>query len=104
MTHELKEEIIRLHKMEVSVRKIAKKTGLGRKVVRRVLSEKGLLETPPPQPPLSKGASKLDPFKARIKEKMDKNLTASRILREIKEQGYTGGRTILANKKTEHDR
>lgn len=94
VTEELAEEIVRLHKMRFSVRKIAEKIGLGRKVVRRVLASKKLIENPPPLP---KVASKLDPFKERIKEKMDKNLTVSRILREIKEQGYTGGRTILAD-------
>ena len=96
VTDELTEEIVRLHEMKFSVRKMAEKTGLGRKVVRRVLSEKGLIKNPPPQPSLPKGASKLDPFKERIREKMDKNLTVSRILREITEQGYTGGRSILA--------
>jgi transposase len=41
-------------------------------------------------------ASKLDAFHATIDEKVGKGLTVSRILREIGEQGYTGGRTILA--------
>jgi transposase len=97
VTEELIEEIVRLHEMNFSVRKIAARTTLGRKVVRSILVKKGLIENPPPRPLAPKGASKLDPFKERIKEKMDKNLTASRILREIKEEGYTGGRTILAD-------
>jgi transposase len=97
LTDELKEEIVRLHKMEFRVRKIAKTTELGRKVVRRVLAEKGLIENPPPQPRGPKEASKLDPFKERIKEKRDQNLTVSRILREITAEGYTGERTILAD-------
>jgi transposase len=97
LTDAMKEEIIRLYGMSFSVRKIAAKTALGRKVVRRVLAAKGLIEHPTPQPRRPKSASKLDPFKARIREKMDKNLTVSRILREIQQQGYTGGRTILAD-------
>ena len=96
VTDELTEEIVRLHKMKFSIRKMAEKTGLGRKVVRRVLAAKGLNESPPPQPTSPKGASKLDPFKELIKEKREKNLTIARILREIKQKGYTGGRSILA--------
>ena len=95
VTEELIEEIVRLYKMEFSIRKIAKNMGLGRKVVRRILVAKGLIENTP-QPSLPKGASKLDPFQKQIEEKMDKNLTTTRILREIKENGYTGGKTILA--------
>jgi transposase len=97
VTDELTEEIVRLHKLDFSVRKIAAKTTLGRKVVRGILAKKGLIENPPPRPRLPKGASKLDPFKERIKEKLDKNLTVSRILREITAQGYKGGRSILAD-------
>lgn len=97
VTEALTKEIVRQYEMGVSVRQIGKNTGLGRKVVRRVLAAKGLIENSPTQPPSPKGASKLDPFKERIREKMDKHLTVSRILREIKAQGYTGGRTILAD-------
>jgi transposase len=61
------------------------------------LVDKGLLENPSPTPPREKNASKLDPYKERIKEKMAKHLTCTRILREIKQEGYDGGRTILAD-------
>jgi len=97
LTDEIKEEIARLYGMEFSVRKTAKTTGLGRKVVRGVLAEKGLIENPSPSPRRKKDGSKLDPYKERIKEKMDQHLTISRILREIKQEGYDGGRTILAD-------
>lgn len=97
LTEELAEEIVRLHAIGFSVRKSAKTTGLGRKVVRRVLEKKGLIESPPPPPRRQESASKLDPYKERIKEKMEKNLTITRILREIKQAGYDGGRTILAD-------
>jgi transposase len=97
LSDELKEEIVRLNEMKISIRKIGEATNLGRKIVRRVLAEKGLLENPPPRPRLPEGAGKLDPFRERIREKMDKNLTVSRILREIRQAGYKGGRTILAD-------
>jgi hypothetical protein len=93
---ELAEEIVRLHGIGFSARKTAKTTGLGRKVVRRVLVERGLVENPPP-PPRREKNSKLDPYKERVKEKMARHLTITRILREIAQEGYTGGRTILAD-------
>jgi transposase len=97
LTDKLVEEIVRLHGMGFSLRKTAKTTGLGRKVVSRVLVDKGLTENPLPRPRPKKNASKLDPYKERIKEKMEKHLTITRILREIKQEGYDGGRTILAD-------
>ena len=66
--------------------------GYSRKIVRRVLSEQGSL--PPPQQ--SEKPSKLESFHETIETKVSKGLTVSRILREIREQGYTGGRSILA--------
>lgn len=94
LTDEQLKEIKRLHRMEFGTRRIAKKLGLGRKLVRNVLDEQGLLEKPEAQ---SKPASKLDPFRDKIKEKVHKGLTTSRILREIRNEGYPGGRTILAD-------
>jgi len=92
-------EIERLHKLGLGTRKIAPKVGVGRKVVRSLLQKLGHLK--PPAPTRSKAAvaaaSKLDPFRDLIKEKVKKNLTNARILREIKEQGYQGGLTILAD-------
>ena len=97
LTDKLVEEIVRLHGVGFSLRKTAKTTGLGRKVVSRVLVDKGLIDNSPPRPRPKKNASKLDPYKERIKEKMEKHLTITRILREIKQEGYDGGRTILAD-------
>lgn len=66
-------------------RKIALRLGISRKMVRRVLERK--------TEPSTQG--KLDPFKEQIEEKVRLGLTSSRILREIKDLGYQGGRTIL---------
>ena len=49
---------------------------------------------PPPQ--RTQQTSKLDPFLEEIEQKVTKGLTVTRILREISEQGYSGGRSILA--------
>jgi transposase len=66
--------------------------GWSRKIVRRVLTEEGRVQAP--QPTLK--PSKLQPFLKTIEDKVKKGLTVTRILREIREQGYSGGRSILA--------
>ena len=58
----------------------------------------GIAQASEANKPPAERASKLDPFRAQIKEKvLDQNLTTVRILRELQESGYTGGRTILAD-------
>lgn len=97
------ERIQRLASQGFGTRRIATMLGIGRKKVRSVLAR---TSTPPPTPtPTSirassatpTAASLLDSFRETIKEKVAKSLTVSRILREIREQGYQGGRTILAD-------
>jgi transposase len=91
---EIRAEVLRL-KAHYGTRGIAKRTGLSRKVVRRVLREAGAGLVP--QSPRTRSAvSKLAPFRERIKEKVGKGLTVTRIQREIRELGYQGSRTILA--------
>jgi len=88
---EIQSEIVRLHAY-YGTREIARRVGYSRKIVRRVLSEQGCLApTDRPRKP-----SKLEPFRKTIEEKVRKELTVTRVLREIREQGYTGGRSILA--------
>lgn len=96
VTSSQKEKIVALHEMTFGTRRIAEKVGLGRKIVRNVLAELGLKENrpPKPQPP---SESKLDPFKTQVLEKAKLGLTVTRILREIRHEGYRGGRTILAD-------
>jgi transposase len=45
----------------------------------------------------SPATSKLDAFREAIEQRVQARLTTTRILREIRELGYTGGRTILAD-------
>lgn len=78
------EEIRELAK-RMSIRAIAKKLGRDRKTIRAAL---GL-------PPKSPEPSKLAPLKDLVRELAAKGLYGPRILREIKERGYAGGRTIL---------
>ena len=92
------EDIRRLHEMKLGTRRIAKKLGLGRKLVRPVLEKMGLLQTPAAQQKTApQPASKLNPFRDQIEEKVHKQLSTSRILREIEAEGYQGKRTILAD-------
>lgn len=86
-----RKEIIRLQPF-YGARKIGDRVGLTRKMVRRVLSEEGL--SPPPE--RAPATSKLEPYLVPIEERVKKDLTITRILREIEALGYDGGRTILA--------
>jgi transposase len=90
ITEQTREEIGRLHPHYGS-REIARRVGLSRKVVIRVLRQMGLSTE-------SKGGtqpSKLEPFREAIQLRVDKRLTTTRILREIRALGYDGGRTIV---------
>ena len=75
----------------VSIRRISRALGVSRKLIRHFLADRGLLQSIPVAP-----SSKLDPFREAMKERVAKGLTTTRILRELKELGYQGGRTILA--------
>jgi len=87
---EVRAEMVRLSERYGS-RQIALRVGLGRKVVCRVLRQERRKGPTPPPPP-----SKLEPFRSEIEARVKKTLTVTRILREIHELGYQGGRTILA--------
>jgi transposase len=94
----IRQEILSLRRLGYGTRRIAPRVGYSRKIVRRVLNEScppGLLSATSPPPAQ---ASKLDPFQTLLTEKVQKGLTTSRILREIREAGYQGGRTILAER------
>lgn len=80
-------------KQGYSARKIAQVTGLARNTVAKYL-ENGKL---PQYKPRKKRASKLDPFKELVHELMgQRNILNTEVLfRKLREQGFTGGRTIL---------
>lgn len=89
---ETREQIVRLAPFYGS-RGIARRVQLGRKIVERVLVEEGLLS-----PSTTPQASKLEPFFAQVEQLVQKRLTTTRILREIRAIGYKGGRSILAER------
>lgn len=88
---EVRDDIVALKKQGYGKRLIAPRVDCSTKEVALVLREEGLLSSS--QQP---AASKLEPFREDIALKVQKGLTASRILREIRGRGYRGGRTILA--------
>ena len=91
LSPETREEIVRLAPF-YQCRGIARRVLLDRKIVARVLAEEGL-RTPSTE---TSEAGKLEPFLDQIEGRVAKRITTTRILREIREIGYRGGRTILA--------
>ena len=89
------EKILKLNAAGLGTRQIAKQIDRSRHAVRRVLLGAGRLSTARKPKTRVPKASKLDHFRELIKEKISKGLTTTRILRELREQGYTGGRSIL---------
>lgn len=90
ISSEVREEIRRLVEF-YGTRQIALRVGETRKVIRRVLEEEGLASRGKPAP-----SSKLTAFLEPIKQRALQGLTTSRILRELRELGFRGKRTILA--------
>jgi len=69
----------------LSISEIARQTGHDRKTIRKYINS----ETPPMRCKRSGNPSKIDPFKEYIINRLNEHpLTASRIYREIQEQGF----------------
>ncbi len=80
-----------MHKQGVPKARIARELGLDPKTVDRAINT----EEHPKRKEQSQG-SILDPYKEYINQRLEKyDLTATRIQREITEQGYSGSYTIL---------
>jgi transposase len=85
MSPEELREIQELFEQGWKIRAIARKLGRDPKTIRRVLH----------RPRQESVAPKLEDLKPLIKELADKGLKTPRILRDIRDRGYTGGLTIL---------
>src|SRR5579862_6404288 len=89
------QEIEELKRQGLSVRGISKLTGYDRKTIRRYL---GGGSGTPAYGPRPAAASKLDPYKDYLKERMQAGVwNAQVLLRELRKKNYTGGYTILTD-------
>jgi transposase len=88
--------ILELHREGLTISAIAERTGKDRKTVRKYI-RRGLAV--PSYKPREAQPRVMDPFLCYVKERVTAlpELTASRLLREIRELGYAGGRTALGD-------
>ena len=88
--------ILDLHRQGLSVSAIARECGLDRKTVRRYIG-RGL--EPPAYGPRQPRPTLLEPFAGYLRERVSAYpaLTGSRLLRELRELGYTGGYTAVTD-------
>ena len=87
------DEIIELKRQGLSIRAISRLTGYDRKTISRYLT---VPERRPVYGPRAQAASKLEPFKGYLKERLGAGVwNAVVLLRELRERGYGGGYTIL---------
>ena len=88
--------ILDLHRQGLSVSAIARRVGIDRKTVRKYI-ERGL--EPPSYGPRQPRPRRREPFEAYLRQRVAAypGLTASRLLREIREYGYTGGYTAVTD-------
>lgn len=81
-----------MRRQGLSLTEIASLTGFDRKTVRKWLLQPG----PPRYGPRPPQPSKLDPYKSFIDQRLSAGVwNATVLLRELRQQGYTGGYTIL---------
>jgi len=88
--------ILDLHRQGLSVSAIARQLGVDRKTVRKYIA-RGL--EPPAYGPRQPRPRRLDPFTTYLRERTTAypGLTGSRMWRELKELGYSGGYTAVTD-------
>ncbi len=89
ISESVKKQILHLAAHGYGSRKISQRADISRSLVRRILAESS------PEERVTADGPKLSRFQQIISEKVAQGLTTTRILREIKELGYSGSRTIL---------
>ncbi len=89
MIHDLKHQ-------GLSIKAIAERTGMDRKTVRKYLRQGLLVPTYGPREPRP---SKLDAYKAYLGQRINAypELSGFRLLREIKQLGYSGGYSLVTD-------
>src|SRR6516225_3284983 len=88
--------ILDLHRQGLGVSAISRRVGIDRKTVRKYIARD--LE-PPTYGPRKPRRRRLESFEAYLRQRVvaDLGLTGSRLLREIREQGYDGGYTAVTD-------
>jgi transposase len=88
--------ILDLHRQGAGVSAIARRTGLDRKTVRKVIA--GGLE-PPVYGPRPRRVTQLQPFELYLRERLAAvpELTGRRLHRELTARGYRGGYTAVTD-------
>jgi transposase len=88
--------ILDLHKQGLGISAIAERTGLDRKTVRKYI-ERGLQA--PLYGPREPRPRIIEPYEAYVQERLSAypELSIARLLREIRELGYRGGKTMLGD-------
>lgn len=94
LTQEEQVDIIAMHRHGISIKEIARRTGFARNTVRSTLKrfQQSGNETSAP-------ASKLDPYKNYLLSRLEEfpALSVEKLYREIRQMGYEGKTTILAD-------
>ncbi|MBV8431279.1 MAG: IS21 family transposase, partial [Solirubrobacterales bacterium] len=102
MTELTRNEIIRRWQAGSSLRRIAHELGLARNTVGRVLHQLGVQRAGTTKAPLRR-PSRLDPYQPVIEELLGRypELTAVRLLEELRQRGFDGGYTIVRRRLAE---
>src|SRR3974390_2230567 len=97
MTEPKRNEIVSRWRAGSSIRKIAREMGLARNTVSNVLAQIESQRTGHEGSPIRKRPSRLDPFLPVIQELLGRypDLTAVRLLEELRERGFTGGYSVV---------
>ena len=97
MTEPKRNEIISRWRVGSSIRKIARELGLARNTVSRVLVQIEAQRTGHEGSPIRRRPSRLDHFEPFIQGLLGRypDLTAVRLLEELRERGFTGGYTTV---------
>jgi transposase len=89
------EEVVDLKRQGLSIRAISRLTGYDRTTISKYLSAPAGRPAYGPRIPVK---SKLEPFKAYLKERLQAGVWNARVLiRELRERGFDGGYTILTD-------
>src|SRR5436305_3040379 len=97
MNEATRNEVVRRWRAGASMRSIARALGLSRNTVRRALEAVEAARAGTPPSPAARRPSLLDPFEPVIVELLGRypDLTAERVLQELRARGFTGGYTIV---------